>query len=166
MRQNVLLIYAIGIGIGIGGVRATPSAAAFAPPIFPGRRTGPRLPAPSAVVLRATPPPASDRDDARADANQKDWRSAYSGLSNAWGYSRANVSDRARRRYGRRRRRHIRKMEGRMEGHAELSKKPVAPHGNIGVNERVSGQPAQGHGTWRQGRPRRWGEQGQHCRYE
>ena len=63
----------------------------------------------------------------------------YPGLSNAWGYSRANVSDRARRRYGRRRRRHIRKMEGRMEGRAEASGRPAAPHGDIGAADAFVG---------------------------
>lgn len=61
-----------------------------------------------------TPPTMEDNTAAEED---KSWaNTAYSGLSNVWGYSRSVVNDRQRRRYERRRIRHRLKLEGKIQG--------------------------------------------------
>ena len=60
-----------------------------------------------------TPPTMEDN----TAAEDKSWaNTAYSGLSNVWGYSRSVVNDRQRRRYERRRIRHRLKLEGKIQG--------------------------------------------------
>eukprot|EP00578_Thalassiosira_sp_NH16_P006363 CAMPEP_0181122528 /NCGR_PEP_ID=MMETSP1071-20121207/25365_1 /TAXON_ID=35127 /ORGANISM="Thalassiosira sp., Strain NH16" /LENGTH=145 /DNA_ID=CAMNT_0023207511 /DNA_START=58 /DNA_END=495 /DNA_ORIENTATION=- len=54
--------------------------------------------------------------DSSSGTNNSWANAAYSGLSNAWGYSRSVVNDRQRRRYERRRIRHRLKLEGMAKG--------------------------------------------------
>jgi len=79
-----------------------------------------------------TPPTMEDNTAAEED---KSWaNTAYSGLSNVWGYSRSVVNDRQRRRYERRRIRHRLKLEGKIQGRspnwaeklAATAKAPIA----------------------------------------
>ena len=74
-------------------------------------------------------------EDNTAAAEDKSWaNTAYSGLSNVWGYSRSVVNDRQRRRYERRRIRHRLKLEGKIQGRspnwaeklAATAKAPIA----------------------------------------
>ena len=73
----------------------------------------------------------SPEDDKEQDASSGAFSTAYSGLSNAWGYSRSVVSNRARGRYERRRIRHRLKLEGMVEGKRPptWAEKLVSPEG-------------------------------------
>jgi len=59
----------------------------------------------------------ASNDDKEGFAANNGWaNAAYSGLSNAWGYSSSVVNDRRRRKFERRRRRHRLKLVGKMDG--------------------------------------------------
>ncbi len=69
----------------------------------------------------------NERDDGKNEIQTTNnititnFNGAYSGLSNAWGYSRSVVNERQRRRYERRRYRHRLKLEGTLGGKAPPS---------------------------------------------
>mmetsp|Transcript_6883 Transcript_6883/g.15713 ORF Transcript_6883/g.15713 Transcript_6883/m.15713 type:complete len:916 (-) Transcript_6883:103-2850(-) len=93
----------------------------------------------SSVILYATTDTGSDDEK---DSNSTSWaNSAYSGLSNAWGYSRSVVNDRQRRRYERRRIRHRLKLDGMVEGKQPptWAEKLVRMNGKIGAADAFMG---------------------------
>ena len=71
-------------------------------------------------LFATTSPNDYNNNSNEADNNSEDrswaFNAAYSGLSNAWGYSRSVVSNRQRRKYERRRIRHRLKLEGKIQG--------------------------------------------------
>ena len=81
-----------------------------------------------------------DNDYDNDSENNKEF-AAYSGLSNAWGYSRSVVNDRERRRYERRRIRHRLKLEGRVTGKRPptWAEKLVRMNENIGAGDAFVG---------------------------
>lgn len=115
---NVLLL--LSAAAASGTLAAAPLALAFQAP----RQRSRRPLASSPTVLRATAGADDEGGDAPSDDDEKGtepaqhgWAgAAYSGLSNAWGYSSSVVDIRRRRRLERRRRRHRLKLQGKMEG--------------------------------------------------
>mmetsp|Transcript_22359 Transcript_22359/g.40111 ORF Transcript_22359/g.40111 Transcript_22359/m.40111 type:complete len:911 (-) Transcript_22359:158-2890(-) len=112
-HRRLILLSTIGIGVTLSLVTPPPVAAFEVPRqqiIRPITTSTP-------IILHATTNGSNENDPEEKDDNNTSptrWaNAAYSGLSNAWGYSSSVVDDRSRRKYERRRIRHrLRMVEG------------------------------------------------------